>query len=244
MKRSKDKVLIFIASVITGTLIAINFNEGKVPIIFTMKSKEYKEAVDERNILYNEISDLRENNKEISQKLIEYNQSDEKHNKVMEDMKSQLKDYSDILGVTKSVGSGVIITISDGDYDLKKDTKYEVDRRTLHSIDAAIVLNELKNAGAEAIALNNYRVLVDTSVECNWAFITFNDNDKTMEAQPFNFYAIGNPDELEAAILSEGSYINRLMTRKLKIKVEKSDEIIIPATTRIIEPQFMQRLDS
>ena len=244
MRKHLDKILMFIASLITGILISVNLNKGQISTVFSMKSKEYKEAIEERNILYKEISDLKENNTEMRIKLRTYDQGEEKHTKIMEDMKSQLKDDSDITGTTEIQGSGIVIKISDGYYDTSENTQAEIDRRTLHAIDAALVLNELRWAGAEAIAINGYRILNDTGVQCDWAFIGFNDNEQTMEAQPFYFYALGDPDQLEAAIFTEGSHINKLIIRKLNVTVEKIENISFPATSRILDARWMERIDS
>ena len=123
-----------------------------------------------------------------------------------------------------------------------KDNQLEVDRRTLHSSDVALVLNELRAAGAEGIAINNYRVLNTTGVQCAWAFIRF--DDKKIEGSPFKFYALGNPDQLQASLLLEGSHINELKIRKLNITIEKFEEIELPTAKKSIEPSFMQRADN
>ena len=244
MKKHIDKILIFIASIVTGTLISISFSESKTDTFFSMKSIEYKDAIEQRNLLYKEISDLKESNNDIVYKLRDYNQGEEKHQKVMDDMKSQLNDYSEIAGTTALEGSGIVIKIKDGDYDFSESTFYEIERKTLHAEDAALVLNELRISGAEAIAINGYRILNDTGVQCAWAFIEFNDNNQTREAQPFYFYALGDPDELEAAVLADGSYLNRLIIRGLEIEVEKRDNLYFPPTNRALDFEYMQREDS
>lgn len=243
MRKHIDKILIFIASIITGALISINFSDNKIDTFFSMKSVEYKDAVEQRNLLYQEISDLKESNNDIMYKLRDYNQGEEKHQKIMDDMKSQLSDYSEIAGATALEGSGIVIKIKDGYYDVKESSSYEIDRKTLHATDAALLLNELRAIGAEAIAINGYRILNDTGVQCDWAFIVFNDNNQSSEGQPFYFYALGEADELEAALFSDGSYLNKLIIRGLDIEVEKRDDLSFPATNRILDFQYMQRAD-
>lgn len=244
MKRYKDKIFIFIATIITGTLIAINLNLTETPNLFMMKSKEYKDAIEERNVLYKEISDLKDDNNSIMRKLRTYNQGEGNNTKIIEDMKIQLIDYSEIAGTTEIEGSGIVVKISDGDYDITENTKAEIDRRTLHASDAELLINELRSAGAEAISINGYRVLNDTGVRCEWAFIGFNDNEQTFEVPPFYFYALGDPEQLEAALFADGSYLNKLIIRKLNVDVSKLENIVFPATNRIIEAKWMERVDS
>lgn len=244
MKKHIDKILIFIASIITGALISISFSENKTDTFFSMKSIEYKDAIEQRNLLYKEISDLKESNNDIRYKLRNYNQGEEKHQKVVDDMKSQLSDYSAIAGTTALEGSGIVIKVEDGDYDINESTSYEIERKTLHATDAALLINELRSIGSEAISINGYRILNDTGVICDWAFITFNDNNQSYEGQPFYFSALGEPDELEAALLADGSYLNRLIIRGLKIEVEKRDDLYFSPTNRVLDFQYMQREDS
>ena len=60
---------------------------------------------------------------------------------------------------------------------------------------------------------------------------------------PFYFYAIGDPEQLETAIKAEGSYINELMIRKLKIEVNTMENIIISPTNKIYDSVYMKRND-
>ena len=192
MKNYRNKFFILIATILLGFLIVTNIGINENNGFLNLNSVEYREAIEERNKLYEEIT------------VLSY----------------------------------------DGEYDINKDDQLEVDRRTLHSVDAAMVLNDLKTAGAEAIAINSYRILNTTGLVCAWAFIRFEENGNEMEGSPFKFYVIGDPDQLEASLLTEGSHINRLIIRKLNITIEKFDEIILPEAKKSIEPKFMERADN
>lgn len=245
MKNYRNKFFILIATILLGFLIVTNIGINENNGFLNLNSVEYREAIEERNKLYEEITVLSDDNYELSKKISSLDINDEDNNeRVIEHMKSQLSTYSDLSGTTEIRGPGIILTIYDGEYDINKDDQLEVDRRTLHSVDAAMVLNDLKTAGAEAIAINSYRILNTTGLVCAWAFIRFEENGNEMEGSPFKFYVIGDPDQLEASLLTEGSHINRLIIRKLNITIEKFDEIILPETKKSIEPKFMERADN
>lgn len=248
MKNYRSKFFILIATILLGFLIVTNIGINETTGFLNMNSVEYKDAIEERNKLYDEITALSDDNYELSKKIlsldINYADDDENNEKVLEHMKEQLSSYSDLAGKTKITGPGVILTIYDGEYDRNKDDQLEVDRRTLHSADAAMVLNDLRTAGAEGIAINNYRILNTTGIVCAWAFIRFEENMNEMEGSPFKFYAIGDPEQLEASLLTEGSYINKLIIRKLNITIEKFDEITLPAAKKSIDPKFIERADN
>lgn len=249
MKNYRNKFFILIATILLGFLIVTNIGINETTGFLNLNAVEYKDAIEERNKLYDEITALSDDNYELSKKIssLDINDADdddENTEKVIEHMKEQLSSYADLAGTTEITGPGIILTIYDGEYDINKDDQLEVDRRTLHSADAAMVLNDLRTAGAEGIAINNYRILNTTGIVCAWAFIRFEENGNEMEGSPFKFYAIGDPEQLEASLLTEGSYINKLIIRKLNITIEKFDEITLPAAKKSIEPQFMERADN
>jgi len=112
----------------------------------------------------------------------------------------------------------------------------------LHDYDMELILNELKAAGAEAISVNNHRVVPWTGVICNWAFMGFEDGG--MEYAPFNIYVIGDPEKLKAALLEDGSHVKELMFRKLYVNIEKIDKITMPPTTGNTNVKYMNGFEN
>ncbi|CDG01891.1 Putative uncharacterized protein [Clostridium chauvoei JF4335] len=210
-----------------------------MPRMVQLNAIEYKKAIDERNQLYKEVEGLREENYKNKEKMNSYNHDDKRQEKVFEDMKNQVKDYGMITGLSDVKGPGVVLKITDGDINLKQDTQFETWRKILHDSDMALVLNEARKAGGEAIAVNNHRVIPLTGVVCNWAFIGFDDD--SMEYAPFYIYIIGDPEQLKTALLSEDSHIQKLILRELKVEIEIKDEITIPGTIQNLESKYMER---
>lgn len=245
MIKNTSKFFILLASILIGFLIVVNVGKNSINGFFNMNSIEYKDAIEERNKLYYDITALSEDNYELIKRIALLDVDDDGNSeKVVEHMKEQLDIYSLLSGVDATKGSGIILTINDGDYNIHTDSQDEVNGKTLHSTDAALILNELRTAGAEAIAINNYRVLNNTGVVCAWAFIRFEENKNEMEGAPFHFYAIGNPEQIEAALFAEGSHLNELVLRKLNVTLNKYDEMELPSASISISPKFMKRADN
>lgn len=241
MKNDKNYLFIFIASIIVGVLISLNFKSDRTQSYNQLNTGQYKDAIEERAALYKEIGNLKEENAEKVEKISDYKVEDKNNDKIIEDMKAQIKDYEMFTGMSEVKGPGIILTINDGDINIKEQSSYEVFSRIFHDNDMARVLNEVKNAGAEAITVNKHRIIPWTAVMCNWAFIGFEDG--SMESAPFNIYAIGDPDKLEAALLDEGSYINELILRKLKVDIQKVEEIVMPPTSSNGNVIYMERIE-
>ena len=243
MKNLKGKVFILIASVFTGFLIIKTININSTPKnIASLNAVDYKKAVEERNKLYKEIEDIQSQNIEYEYKINEFKGTDpEQKKKLIENMKSQLVDYGRLSGISDVKGPGLIIKIQDADIDKILDTSFQVNMKLFHEDDFARTINELRHAGAQSISINDHRVIPKTAVSCRWVSIGFEDDSSTIA--PFYVYAIGNPEEMKAHLLSENSFIQTLLIRGIKVEIEEKDEIIIPATKQIVEPQYMKRYD-
>ncbi len=229
MKKSENFFFVFIAAIVLGMLISINFDFERMESYSMLNSSEYYYAIEQRNDLYRDIDNIIEENYEIRKTISKYKEEDEQNEKIIEDMKNQINEYNIFNGMDSVEGAGIILCIDDGETDYNKENMDEINSKILHDSDMAMVLNELRNAGAQAISVNNHRVVPWSGVICNWAFIGFDDG--TMEYAPFNIYVIGDPDKLKAAILEDGSYINSLIIRKLNISIETRDKIIMPPTS-------------
>lgn len=242
MKDKTGKALAFLASSAIGFLIVNNINLDKLQTSFQLNAVEYQKAIEERNKLYKEIEFTKEENDMLREKINTYDENDdEKKEKLIEDMKNQVKDYGTIIGQSEVKGPGLIVKVNDGDINRKEDTPFETWRKIFHDNDMAFLLNDIRNAGAEAIAVNNHRVLPYTGVECGWAFILF--EDQSTEAAPFYIYMIGDPEQMKSYLLAEGSYLQNLILRKLKVEIEVKEEIVIPSTLQNTDVKFMQRYE-
>ena len=242
MKNNKGFFFVFIATIILGVLISMNFNFKGIQSYSQLNATEYQNAVEERAALYRDIGNLQEDNNEKKDKIRNYVQNDKKNDKILEDMKTQISDYRTFIGSNNVEGSGIILKINDGTTNALEENTDEINNKLLHDNDMALVLNELRVAGAEAISVNNHRILPWSGVICNWAFLGFDDGG--MEYAPFNIYAIGDPEKLKAALLEDGSHVKQLMLRKLYVDIQVVDKIIMPPTTANSNVKYMSRDES
>ena len=242
MKNNKGFFFVFIATIIVGVLISMNFNFERIRSYSQLDSAEYQNAVEERAGLYKEIGNLKEDTIEKKSKINKYTSNYKKDDKILEDMKSQIGDYEMFIGLNKVEGPGIVLTIKDGKSDPLKESTDEIDNKLLHYYDMELILNELRVAGAEAISVNNHRVVPWTGVVCSWAFMGFDDG--SMEYAPFNIYVIGDPEKLKAALLEDGSHVKELIFRKLYVNIEKKDKITMPPTTASANVKYMERDES
>ena len=111
--------------------------------------------------------------------------------------------------------------------------------RILHDVDLIRVVNELKNAGAEAISINNQRIISTSAIECDGNVIKIN-GEKI--GAPFEIKAIGLPESLMSTYRFAG-YLDYLENdRFLDVTVQKADKekIKIPKYTGIIKFEYAE----
>lgn len=122
-------------------------------------------------------------------------------------------------GYTDLQGEGVVIKLEDSQRELREGEN--PNDLVIHDQDILILLNDLKVAGAEALSVNGQRIVGNTEIKCTGATIKVNG---FTYGQPFIIKAIGNPEQLEAAVLSPNSYGNILQTLyRIQIQVEKKE---------------------
>ena len=115
---------------------------------------KYKEKYD------NKIKDIEKINEELETEIAKATTN----NSELEETKNQITDGNKMLGLTDVKGPGVIINVSDS----KLDTGNSLlsSELLVHDKDILGIVNELKNAGAEAISINGQRVVSTTAIIC------------------------------------------------------------------------------
>ena len=133
-------------------------------------------------------------------------------------MSDKLDKYNDLLGLTDVEGPGIIITLNDGDSSILKGaaTNYIV-----HDGDLLELVNELKNAGAEAISINGERITSRTGIECVGNVITVN-GEKV--GAPFSIKAIGLTSKLYGAIARPMGYAELLEGYGVQVRIEQVEK--------------------
>lgn len=242
MKNNKEFFFVFIAAIIVGALISMNFNFEGIQSYTQLNATQYQDAIEERATLYKDIGNLKEDNSDIRTKINKYMRDDMKNDKILDDMKEQINAYGMFTGLNEVTGPGIVLKVNDGIININEESSYETMNKILHDSDMALIINELRKAGAEAISVNNHRIVPWSGVICNWAFIGFEDG--AMESAPFNIYAIGDPEKLKAALLEEGSHVKQLMIRKLQVDIEEIDNITMPASSSNGNIKYMERYEN
>jgi uncharacterized protein YlxW (UPF0749 family) len=138
---------------------------------------------------------------------------------------SQIRsDLSHIQGWSGTVpvsGQGVLVTVAG----------------SLPPSSVAQLVNELRNAGAEAIAVSGVRVVPGVVVTGDLGHLTVGGTPVT---GPLELQAIGQPETLAGSLSRAGGIIAQLTSQfpSVTIRVDPVDLVQIPATTRPATPSL------
>ena len=154
-----------------------------------------------------------------------------------EEFEKEIKTANKILGLTDVSGTGITITIADSQISNSQLSGFlDIDSLLVHYSDLIQVINELKNAGAEAISVNSERIVPTTAITCDGNVILVNGQKI---GSPFVIKAIGNPEML-LGLTRPGGYISLMEDDGIEVIIKKSDNITIPKYSGVISSKYLK----
>lgn len=162
---------------------------------------------DENNKLTSELQNTTENLERIRDEAAENDSSSMEKSKL-------IKKYISVLGYTDVYGEGLRIKYT------PIQGQYEADIAT----DLRDIVNELKNAGIEAISINGQRLINTSSIEMVKNKIEINTVEIT---SPYIIDVIGNSEMINNSLIRPGGTIENIRSTGVKIDIQVKDNIKI-----------------
>ena len=154
---------------------------------------------------------------------------------------NELKKANAISGSTEVTGKGIIVTLTDNRNVTSENisTLDSISNYLIHDSDLLRLVNELKNAGAEAISINDERITNLTSITCDGNVILVNGNKIS---SPFIIMAIGSQESLLGAIQRPGGLIDsELQNYGLVSSIKKNNKIVIPKFNGVLDYKYIKK---
>ena len=201
-------------------------NETDITSIENMREAELRTELANWKSKYEEINQKYE---ETVLKIEEYkttSQSNEETEKLVE---KELEQVNMSLGKTDLQGEGIEVT-------LREINNEEIAR--INADDLLVIVNSLKMAGAEAISINEERIINMTDiVDINEAFIKI--NGKRILA-PYIIKAVGNSSHLESALTGNGGHLDEMKKIGQDVSIQKLNKVKILKYNEEIKIKYMQ----
>ena len=200
--------------------------ETDITEIENMREAELRTAISEWKSKYEETAkQLEANQKSID----EYQQKIEQNGEASELVDKDLEESNMILGKTDVYGEGVVITLSSTD---ERDVKYR---------DLLELINELRYAGAEAISINDVRILESTYIAQPDGVLMLIKGQRI--SSPYVVKAIGNQTYLVSNLcLKNSGFVDKYNNSGKSVKLEKQRNIKIPKYSGNIDIKYMKEV--
>ena len=137
-------------------------------------------------------------------------------------------------GMTDVVGPGIEVVLEDS---TAANTSGDEADYLIHDSDILSVVNELRDAGAEALSLNGNRILATSEIRCSGSVVTINGR---RTSAPFVIDAIGDTDTMFNALMMRNGVVDVLKQWSIQVSATEVDELLVPAYDGTIEYRYAQ----
>lgn len=175
--------------------------------------QQLQQAESERDSLMTELEKLRTQLRALASNQQEYSE-----------LAEQLELAQVQAGLIPVSGPGIIITMNDSSKPLAPGENPNAG--LIHDEDVLKVINELAAAGAEAISINEQRLVAGSEIRCTGPTITING---VRTAPPIRIKAVGNADELETVMNMRNGPVENLRPWGIQVLVQKEQSLTVPA---------------
>ncbi|MGN8875824.1 DUF881 domain-containing protein [Pseudoflavonifractor sp. HCP28S3_F10] len=233
-KKARGELAVMAAFVVLGFLLAVQLKSVKINTAVDATSASRLETLQE---LYNDLSserdDLKDRLSEAQAELEEYRNA-AASGEASEALKAEMDRLSMAAGLTDVEGPGVMVVMSDST--AENTTGDEADY-LIHDSDLLSVINELRDAGAQAISFNGERILATSEVRCAGSVVMVNGK---RFAAPFILYAIGDPTTMYNALTMRNGVVDVLSQWKINVTVTMSDQLLIERYKGTLQTDYLR----
>lgn len=168
------------------------------------------------------LEETKEKYDELNKTLDSYKQerlTDEETKKTLEE---ELEKLELLLGKTDVEGEGAIITLTEK---TRQELIEDEEIISIRAEDLVYIINYLKDAGAEAISINDERITNMTDIADVGDSIKI--NSKYLRTTKYVIKVIGNGSYIESSIFGKGGYAEQLNTTGINAKIERQNKVRI-----------------
>lgn len=233
MKRGKVTMAVAI-SIACFALVLVMFMQFKIVNQTDITAIENMRETELRTELANWKAKYEETEKkyqETTEKIEEYKQTKQSNEETEEVVDAELEQVNMTLGKTDVEGQGIEIIL--------RETRNE-DLREIKADNLLLIVNSLKQAGAEAISINDERIVnmsdIVTIGTTSNSFIKVNGQ---RILAPYVIKAIGNQTYLEGALLGNGGQVDEMKKLGYDVSINPVNRIKITSYNDELKTKYM-----
>jgi len=176
-----------------------------------------------------ELEQLKKSINEKRESLNKYQKNLSEGKQETEKLQNELDKLQVLSGLYPVQGEGITVHLDDNtkgkEMAIQKNPEQtKVEDFLIHDKHLLYIVYELRTAGAEAISINNQRIINSTDIRCVGTTIQVNAERL---GPPFIIKAIGDPDNLTRVLEAERSQYNILKMAGFPVSIEKHSNLVI-----------------
>ena len=142
-------------------------------------------------------------------------------------LRADLEKAEAFAGLTDVEGLGIIVELKDAvGVQSGVVNGFVMDKNfgIVHDDQLLMFLNELRASGAEALSVNDERIIATSEIRCAGPTVSVNN---TKKGAPFVIRAIGDPDTLESGLKISGGAIDQVKLYGIEVTIKRSNNVKI-----------------
>ena len=237
----KTNIIIGLVSVVLGIVFSIQYkavNNDYLESLFP--SQRAIQLENELSRTMAEKENLQEQLEFYETELRDIKESESKESAVIKSLNEEILKFRVIAGFEDVEGEGIQVAIEDPSAEM--DYSGEGGSVIMYNYDLILsMINIMNAAGAEAISVNNQRIIAMTEIHLAGSNLNINN---VPTAPPFVVKAIGNSDTLEAALnIRYGIVWEMRENYKLQVGIKKFENIIIEKYKDVIKFRYAEPVE-
>ncbi|MDY0813226.1 DUF881 domain-containing protein [Kitasatospora purpeofusca] len=166
---------------------------------------------------------LQQEKAELEQSLAKLENSSNQAKEAQEQTRKKVTELGVLAGTVKATGPGIVLTVDDPQGQVKADMLLDT-------------LQELRAAGAEAIQINDVRVVVNTYfTDVSGGGVQI---DGKKVSAPYRFTVVGNPQDLTPALNIPGGVVRTLESHQARATISQQQKVFVDALVDLKTPQY------
>lgn len=233
-RRLERSLVLLVPAVLFGLLVTLQWRTQTERSELTVRYNT--PLIDAANALQNEQNDLKKQLAELRARLDEIQRNASTQSGASKELQARIDELRARAGLTPVTGDGVVVQLDDA-RSVSVSSK-DVDKAICHATDLTDIVNTAWKGGAQAVAVNDERVVSSSSVYCVGSTIMVNG---TLMSPPFNIAVIGPQNGLLGAFDDPGQLQDikqRRDVQGLGFRVSRASAIHVPAYSGALNVRY------
>jgi uncharacterized protein YlxW (UPF0749 family) len=210
----KRNVALTLICILLGVMLAWQYKSvNYYQSVSNVQSKRMDELKEDLIRLQNQKDELQQRLLQLEEENQMYERVKAGDSEAAKTIQENLRKARIFAGLVDVKGKGLIITLDNNDYIHVED------------IDILNIVNELRASGAQAISVNDERIVAMSEIRSAGKYVMVNGEQLT---PPYIIKAIADPGKLERSLRLLGGVVETLEALQLKVDIKQSDNVEIP----------------